>query len=312
MQRGCSSKSVGRNKAIDRLPLYLNELDPPESLNECYTATGNISSKNKDHLECTQKKPLAMVRPRQILSSDISPARDYQCFRSCIDFESGPSVNGLRQSISLDPFPNQLRRRIDCKKLLKLKLRNRSVCSLDAGVAIISRDQYYQEDNIIDVSPNRFCNAERSNANVMDQLSDNYISATSASNNINTSGKHLNNNFNSQTGTEDVNCPLLHRQGSLKNPHDEVLLHHKRWRSLETIGGLVDADVAKTGQDNCGGNKKTLSRNSIRSWLFGLFQGTSFRSNDASLRKVGASIMQTGGVRGFTELPTASEHESIV
>lgn len=312
MQRD-SVKSVPRNKAIDRLPLYLNALEQPESMNKNYNAAGNLPSKKKEQLESTQKKPLAMVRPRQILSTNILTSGDNQCFRSCTDFESSTRFNVLRESISLDPFPNQLRRRLDCKKLLKLKSRNRSACSLDACVAIISpdRDQNYREDNIIDGTRNRLC-VERCYTNVIEQLNENRISATSTSNNMNISAKHLNNNCNSPTGTDDVNCPLLQRQGSLNNPHDDILLHHKRWRSLETIGGLADADVANIGHDNCGGNKKALSRNSIRSWLFGLFQGSGFRSNDASLRKVGTGIMQTSGVRGFTELPPATEHESIV
>lgn len=336
MQRDYSPKSIPRNRAIERLPLYLNgeetrcALEQPDSLNSTGCGGGgggggNTLSTNKDHMECAQKKPLAMVRPRQILSSIVSSSDDYQRFRGCIDFDTSRRASGLRESISLDPFPNQLRRRLDCKKLQKLKLRNRSVCSLDAGIAIISRDPQYRDDIRIDSSRNRLanndvvhhralCNTESTSTNVLEQHSETNTTTACTINKTNVPAKHLNNNCNGSIGTEDPNCPLLHRQGSLNSPHDEILLHHKRWRSLETIGGLVDTDVANISRDGSrsGGNKKVLSRNSIRSWLFGLFQGNGFRSNDASLRKVGVGIMQTGGVRGFTELPPAPEHESIV
>lgn len=340
MQRDYSPKSIPRNRVIERLPLYLNgeefqsALEQPDSLNSTSCSggggSGNTMSMNKDQLEFAQKKPLAMVRPRQILSSIISSSDDYQRFHGCIDFGRSRSTTGLRESLSLDPFPNQLRRRLDYRKLAKIKLRNRSVCSLDAGVAIISSDPRYRED-IIDRSQHRLtnndfiyhralCNTASTDTNAREQLSKNNTFTICTTNKTNISAKHLNNNCNGSIGTEDPNCPLLHRQGSLNSPHDEILLHHKRWRSLETIGDLVDIDapnIGHNGGDGGGGggdgvNKKTISRNSIRSWLFGLFHGNGFRSNDASLRKVGVGIMQTGGVRGFTELPSAPEHESIV
>lgn len=337
MQRDYSPKSIPRNRAIERLPLYLNgeefqsALEQPDSLNSTSCSGGggaeNAMSTNKDQLECAQKKPLAKVRPRQILSSIKSSLDDYQSFHGCIDFERSRSISGLRESLSLDPFPNQLRRRLDYRKLAKLKLRNRSVCSLDAGVAIISSDPRYRED-IIDRSRNRLtnnefiyqraiCNTALTDTKTREQLSKNNLFTICTTNKTNISAKHLNNNCNGSIGIEDPNCPLLHRQGSLNSPHDEILLHHKRWRSLETVGGLVDTDAMNIDHDaggggGGGGDKKVLTRNSIRSWLFGLFHGNGFRSNDASLRKVGVGIMQAGGVRGFTELPSAPEHESIV
>lgn len=324
-QRDRSPKPIPRNRAIDRLPLYLHgeesgsTFEQPDSLNsKICGGGGNTFLINTDQLECSQKKPLAMVRPRQILSSIISSSDDYQSFRDCSDFETTRRVSGLRESISLDPFPNQLRCRLDCRKLTKLKLRNRSVCSLDAGIAMITR-----EDIVIDnrSTNNNFmyhralCNIESPNTNATEHPSVNNATTTCTSKKKNISAKHLNNNCNGSIGMEDPNCPLLHRQGSLNSPHDEYSTQHKRWRSLETIGGLVDTDATCIGDDDGGSggsNKKVFSRNSIRSWLFGLFQGNGFRSNDASLRKVGVGIMQTSGVRGFTELPSAPEHESIV
>lgn len=233
-------------------------------------------------LECIQKKPLAMVRPRQILSNITSSSDDYRRFYSNMDIECCNS--NLRESRSLDPFPSQLRRRLDCVKLPSLKLKNRSSHSLDACVSMISQDPNYTST---ESDTNRIIfNEPEINEN--DKRLVPY--------------KHINNNCNGSVGTEDPNCPLLFRQGSLNSPHDEFLLHHKRWRSLETVGPLADEDT---------NSKKGLNRGSVRSWLVGLFQGNGLRSNDAS-RRVG--VMQSGvrGISGFGELPPAPEHESIV
>lgn len=114
--------------------------------------------------------------------------------------------------------------------------------------------------------------------------------------------KHLNNNCNgSVVGVEDPNCPLLFRQGSLNSPQDESL-YQTQWRSLQAVcGGAEDLQ-----------SKKALHRGSIRSWLFGLFQGNGIRASNSSLRKVG--VMQSGvrGLPGFGELPSAPENESVV
>lgn len=246
-----------------------------------------ISSTLMEHLpqslNSTPKKPLAMVRPRQIISSIRSSSDDYRRF-----YGGGPDIDchssNLRECRSLDPFPSHLRRRIDCIKLPNLKLRNRSSHSLDAGVSTISQDP----SGITDSDLHRIAYPEPvPNDNEKRLVPYN---------------KHINNNCNGSVGTEDANCPLLFRQGSLNSPHDEILLQHKRWRSLETVGQLTDNDS---------NNKKGLNRG-IRSWLVGLFQGNGLRSSDASLRKVG--VMQSGvrGISGFGELPPAPEHESIV
>lgn len=232
--------------------------------------------------ECAQKKPLAMVRPRQILSSITSSSDDYRRFYGNIDIDCCNS--NLRECRSLDPFPSQLRRRLDCVKLSNLKLKNRSSHSLDACVSMISHDPNYTNS---DSDTNRIIYNES-------EINDNDKKLVPY--------KHINNNCNGSVGTEDPNCPLLFRQGSLNNPHDDLLLHHKRWRSLETVGPLADEDTS---------SKKGLSRGSVRSWLVGLFQGNGLRSNDTS-RRVG--VMQSGvrGISGFGELPPAPEHESIV
>lgn len=58
-----------------------------------------------------------------------------------------------------------------------------------------------------------------------------------------------------------------------------LLLENKRWHSLEDVPMEPYA-------------KKLITRSSIRSWLFGLFNSTSYRNSDASLRKGGYSDLQ--------------------
>lgn len=100
---------------MDRAPLYLSE-DSQKA----------IEAPDSDFT----RKPLAMVRPRQILCS-LSGSDDYARF-----FDQ-PCCN-LRESRSLDPFPSQLRRRTEIIKLPAL-LGKRSSRSLDGGgVAMIS------------------------------------------------------------------------------------------------------------------------------------------------------------------------------
>lgn len=115
-----------------------------------------------------------------------------------------------------------------------------------------------------------------------------------------TSSKHLNNNCNGSIPLEDPKCPLLFRQGSLNSPHDDSMLQTKRWRSLETVGG---EDVE---------NKKSFTRNSIKSWLVGFFQSNGLRSSNSSLRKVGVVQNTVKELAGFSELPSSPENESIV
>lgn len=291
---------MNQRRAIDRTPLYINGVDSriaaeqPDSWSSGGCASNGCIKKDMDGV---QKKPLAMVRPRQILSSITSSSDDYQRFRECYDPIESPQISGLRESQSLDPFP-RLRRRFDCIKLPSaLKLRNPISCSLDAGVAMIIHDPNCSElvsrhsRFNVDLTNRALCNREHDDTN-----------ENSAMVKKNISYKHLNNNCNgSAIGNDDQNCPLLQRQGSLCSPHDESLMQHKRWHSLENVG------ANESNRDtNSTASKKMLSRNSIRSWLVGLFQGNGFRSNDASLRKVGVDIIQTG------VLPTAPEHESIV
>lgn len=221
LRRDCSPKSIPRYRAIDRLPLYLNGEEfrhPPEqheSLNSTYCAiSGNISSvyKEKIHLECIQKKPLAMVRPRQILSSIASSCDDCERIRGCMESETSRRTGGLRASLSLDPFPNQLRHRVECSN--PPKLRHRSACSLDAAITKTSREPLSHEDINIDGNCTRIINndfkhhrALRNNELTKKPCENHGTTTCSTQKSI--FAKRLDNNCNGSIGTEDPNCPLF-------------------------------------------------------------------------------------------------------
>lgn len=69
---------------------------------------------------------------------------------------------------------------------------------------------------------------------------------------------------------------------------EPLLLENKRWHSLEDVPAEPYT-------------KKLITRSSIRSWLFGLFNSSSYRTSDTSLRKGGG---------GYSDLQ--AEKESIV
>nr|CAD7204451.1 unnamed protein product [Timema douglasi] len=111
---------------------------------------------------------------------------------------------------------------------------------------------------------------------------------------------------------EDVETPLLGDSGDtdnvvIVNCHKRrgrsggetfpEFLPTKRWRSLEEVVGGDDGTVSSANP-----GKKLIPRGSLRSWLFGLFNGNGLRTSDASLRK--------GLHSGYSDLQ--SEKESIV
>lgn len=104
------------HRKLDRSPLYLNN------------GSHNVLCQELEHSELN-RKPLAMVRPRQILSS-LKSNEEFPTFRD-------PNSN-LRECQSLDRFPSQLRKQPDAKVTTKMeKLSSRS---LDCGVAMIVSD----------------------------------------------------------------------------------------------------------------------------------------------------------------------------
>lgn len=298
------SPKSSQRKQLNRTPLYLSEnsrttLEHTESLtnNECYFKPDDdsINQYQLQQLDYVQKKPFAMVRPRRIVMND-----EYRSFLSTLDLNYNVASR-LRESKSLDLIPcNQLRNRVDSKRLPIAKINDRSACSLDAGVSMISRDPMPESFNLDNIRCNFTIGSNR-----MICASDN---DTTAHHKLNKKSKNpykgLNNCNGPTTMGEDAHCPLLYRQNSLNNPQDENVLQHKRWRSLETVQNRSDSDTSVPK------NVKNVNRGSIRSWLVNLFQGNGF--SDASLRKAGVVQNRVKGFSGFGELPAAPEHESIV
>lgn len=97
--------------------------------------------------------------------------------------------------------------------------------------------------------------------------------------------------------SEDVRVPLLAPADSLV-PRGAVIVPTKRWRSLEQLKPAA----AASNPTYFGDGKKADVRGSIKSWLYGLFNGNGLRSSETSLRK--------GMNSGYSDLP--SEKESIV
>lgn len=316
------SPKSSQRKQVNRTPLYLSGENSRTMIGPNDSSTNNAfkltddESTNQHQLQqldcCGQKKPFAMVRPRRILCTSNN---EHHAFLSTIDLNYNVAGR-LRESKSLDLIPNQLRHRLDIKRLQISKLRDQSTCSLDAGVALINRDAMpfisdFSRDNFECIS-NRMVYAPSTNDSISSATIGTIatVAATTAKSptnrNINKSKlqyKILNNNCNGPIAQEEAQCPLLYRQNSLSNsPQDENLFHQKRWRSLETIDSRHGTEPSS--------NKKNANRGSIRSWLYNLFQGNGF--NDTSLRKVGVVQSRVKGFSGFGELPPAPEHESIV
>ncbi|XP_055316758.1 receptor-type guanylate cyclase Gyc76C-like [Sitodiplosis mosellana] len=298
------SPKSSQRKHLNRTPLYLSEnsrITQTESLTntDCFFKPDDesINQYQLQQLDYVQKKPFAMVRPRRIVIND-----EYRSFLSQLDLNYNVAAR-LRESKSLDLIPcNQLRNRVDSKRLPIAKINDRSACSLDAGVSMISRDPMPEPFNLgntrcnFEIGSNRMiCAPEHTTDTITNKLTKKSKSPY----------KGLNNCNGPTSVGEDAHCPLLYRQNSLNNPQDENVLQHKRWRSLETVQhNRSDSDTSVSK------NVKNMNRGSIRSWLVNLFHGNGF--NDASLRKAGVVQNRVKGYSGFGELPPAPEHESIV
>lgn len=284
------SPKSGR-KQLSRTPLYLSRnsrttLEQTELLH-----TNDIFRPDDDPINQYQlqldKNTYAIFRPRRILYTNY----ENRSFLSTIDLNYNKACQ-LRECKSLDLIPsNQLRHRVDPKRLPIAKISDQNTCSLDAGVSMICRDPMpkpFDLDNLhgdIDFGSNHI-------------IPDSY---TTQIDNKSKNSYKTPNNCNGPL-TEDAHCPLLYRQNSLSNPQDENVVQQKRWRSLETVQhSRSDSETSAP--------KRTMNRGSIRSWLVNLFQGNGF--NDASLRKTGAQN-RVKGFSGFSELPPAPENESIV
>lgn len=270
-----------------------------ENGNNCNKTEITSSRNTLDHSEtdticdnASIKKPLAMVKPRRIFKSITTTSQDL--------LPSSPYDHLLRESLSLDPIPVQIRRKFDISKLSSKLTKNNSR-SLDAGVvSLISKDL----DN------------EKLKMNE-EIIQPEFVN--------NGNAKYVNNNCNGSINIYDPHCPLLSRQCSLTNPSDdEVILQSKKWRSLETVNfkihnGGDDDDDDDYGDGNGGrmnsklNNKKSVGRGSITSWLVNLFQGNGIRTSDVSLRKIGVMpTTNSRNVQGFSDIQLPPKRESIV
>ncbi|XP_055620128.1 receptor-type guanylate cyclase Gyc76C-like isoform X2 [Toxorhynchites rutilus septentrionalis] len=189
----------------------------------------------------------------------------------------------LRESRSLDPFPSDVRKRLESIRMEKKpRIAHGGSHSLEAGVSTISSES---------IQPDPSTKMVISTVHEDSSSTDVY--------------KYLNNNCNGSIGNneESQHCPLLMRQTSLVTPgQEDSLSTHKRWYSLENVGAPDD--------DSC--SKKSLTRSSIKSWLVGFIHGNGFKTSDSSLRKVGVLPVGVAGVTGFGELQSTPEKESMV
>lgn len=262
-------------------PLYIND-DSQSTLEQQRTAIDKTESSD------------SLVK-KVIINSSTKKFRDK--LRSIASTDGSPSASSsfLRESRSLDPFPSDVRRRLesirsDRKPRSTWGTTHRGSHSMDAGVATISNES-------IDTEPN----AGRPAPTFTTVPEDHSPAAY----------KYLNNNCNGSIGggQEESHCPLLTRQTSLVTPGQDgdSLSTHKRWYSLENVvGGNSPLD-----DDSC--SKKSTTRNSIKSWIVGIFHGNGFKTSDSSLRKVGVVPVGVGtGVTGFGELQSTPEKESMV
>lgn len=253
-------------RKLERIPLCIN--DDSQSTLEQQNAIGKTHSSDslvkKVIFNNSSKKVRNMLR--SIASTD-----DYHNICSSGTF--------LRESRSLDPFPSDVRKRLESIKLeRKPRMGHKGSQSLDAGVSTISSESI---------------DKDHSSKMIITTVPEDY--------NQGDGHKYLNNNCNGSIGNnEESHCPLLMRQTSLVTPgQEDSLSTHKRWYSLE--------NVAVPDEDSC--SKKSLTRGSIKSWLVGII---GFKTSDSSLRKVGVLPVGVPGVTGFGELQSTPEKESMV
>lgn len=286
-------------------PLYIN--DDSQSTLEQRNAIDKTESSDslvkKVILNSSTKK--FRDKLRSIASTD-----DYRKICTGGSDRASPSSSFLRESRSLDPFPSEVRRRLESINRAKprtMAMTQRGSHSMDAGVATISNESIDTEPR----SPTFTTVPEDTDGG-----------------GHHTAYKYLNNNCNGSIGggggannEESQHCPLLTRQTSLVTPAgqdgDDGLSTHKRWYSLENVvgggncGGGGGGGHTPLDDDSC--SKKSTTRNSIKSWIVGIFHGNGFKTSDSSLRKVGVVPVGVGtGVTGFGELQSTPEKESMV
>ncbi|KAK3910945.1 Receptor-type guanylate cyclase Gyc76C [Frankliniella fusca] len=238
-------------------------------------ATSSKSTLNSQTLQDNKPEDLSQtqIRTRRLLSS-VASSSATAGYTSGSDDETDLSKCGpVRESRSLDPFPTDLElEKLPNKQPHLCEVRRRGTrslehCDLLDRVRPVSDIPFPSHKNNHRTFPNGAVSGVNPSA----------IAGASS---------------------EDVRVPLLAPADSLI-PRGAVLVPTKRWRSLEQL----KPDSTVNNNPIClGDGKKTDVRGSIKSWLFGLFNGNGLRSSETSLRK--------GINSGYNDLQ--SEKESIV
>lgn len=259
------------------------------------------SAYSSSRLSSPSHKPLAMVRPHRIVNS---PHFTQDIYGSGIILGSAVIAHhNLREAISLDPIPFQLRRRHDPKILPPSKLCKNNSRSLDIDVSVIADDpngaseedsgqhhrfsetnnvpalEEYEDDDVrlLMLRDNGVINA-RSAATIVPKgssLLNRRRSGGGSSIKGSSTGasvsllpyKHLNNNCNGGvTIEEDAQSPLLQRQASLTTAAS--IEKQKRWHSLETIehpgGNSVSYAEDIDGRQGSSSSSKQVTKKTSR------------------------------------------------
>lgn len=120
--------------------------------------------------------------------------------------------------------------------------------------------------------------------------------------------KYLNSNKN--TNNSQNTSSLAQRQTSLVPDNIPLIMHTKRWHSLDCGTSGLGCDRVSYDENILLQNKKSLGRSSIKSWLIGkIFPNNGYtpRASNTSLRKIG--LMPAGSTTDTLRKP---DSESIV
>lgn len=181
-------------------------------------------------------------------------------------------LNKIRESKSLDPLPLiKKQREIPCKfQETRRSTRSLENCDKCGDIQIIA------------VPDNKLINNNFPNGNVIVVPNEDEVS--------------LHEDADAPLLSHNPQAVIVHRRRRGSEPEELMEEQNtKRWRSLESV-------PASCNQLDDQKNKKIGPRNSIRSWLVGLFNGNGLKASNASLRK--------GGLNEYNNLQP--EKESIV
>ncbi|KAJ1522077.1 hypothetical protein ONE63_002388 [Megalurothrips usitatus] len=239
------------------------------------TSGADASSKStlnsQNLLENKTEEPLQThPRPRRLLSS-VASSSATAGYSSESDDEAGLTKHGpVRESRSLDPFPMDVElEQLPRKQIPLSQVRRRCTRSLE-HCDLFDRVRPGVDIPLHKNNHHTFPNGAVSGVNPSVMVG---------------------------ASSEDVRVPLLAPADSLI-PRGAVLVPSKRWRSLEQLKPTVTTSNPTYFVDG----RKADVRGSIKSWLYGLFNGNGLRSSETSLRK--------GMHSGYSDLQ--SEKESIV